>query len=447
MNERKGQGSSVPQLGWWDSGGWALSLIVAYMVLASLPVALAFAYGPTTGAPFWRELGKGAGMFGFALLALQFPLSGRFRLVDRSFGLDVVMRFHKVMAVFAGVLLLLHPASFVISARTFRLLSFETPWQLNLGKAALLLLTLVIAFALLAEKLRVDYQIWRASHKVVIVVLTLGFVHSLLVGSDMRSAGLRVYWWVLFGEAALIFLYRNAFVALWGRRRLRVTGVKQETHDTYTIALEPAHGKVLVHAPGQFWFLKLQRPGRRSEEHPFTISSSPTGEPPMTSTIKESGDYTKTIGVTRPGDGALVEGPYGRFSLVYHEAEAFLFIAGGVGITPIMSMLRCLRDAADPRPAVLLYGNKTEQDIIFRRELDDMGERLQVVHVLGQAPSHWAGPRGYVTEGLIRQHAGHVLERAHVYLCGPPPMMDKVIRALRALGVPDERIHYERFAI
>ncbi|HUV38654.1 MAG TPA: FAD-binding oxidoreductase, partial [Planctomycetota bacterium] len=205
--------------------------------------------------------------------------------------------------------------------------------------------------------------------------------------------------------------------------------------------------KPIAHAPGQFVFLTLRRKGRKSEEHPFTISSSPAADGAFTVTVKKSGVFTNTIDRTAAGDGALVEGPFGRFSYVHTDAQEFLFIAGGVGITPIMSMLRTLRDTGDARPAVLIFANKTGRDILFRDELSKLPANVQVVHVLSQAPDDWRGPTGYVTAEVLTEHAGAMLKSAEVYLCGPPPMMDAVTVSLRSLGVPNRRIHTERFAL
>jgi 3-phenylpropionate/trans-cinnamate dioxygenase ferredoxin reductase subunit len=247
--------------------------------------------------------------------------------------------------------------------------------------------------------------------------------------------------------AAGLFAYRNAYVPFWGRDTFEVDDVSAESHDTYTLSLRPADGGVPDHLPGQFMFLRLDRPGRPSEEHPFTISSPPGQEDCLTVTIKESGDFTNTIGETRPGDRARLEVPYGRFSYVFHEPSAFLFIAGGVGITPIRSMLGRLRDTGDERPAVLIYGNRREKDILFRDELEQLPENMKVVHVLSDPGDDWDGYRGFVRQDIIEREAGDVLDEADAYVCGPPPMMDMVTDGLRSLNVPDRRIHYERFAL
>ena len=158
-------------------------------------------------------------------------------------------------------------------------------------------------------------------------------------------------------------------------------------------------------------------------------------------------DFTKTISQTVAGDVARIEAAFGRFSYVYHQPAQIVFIAGGVGITPIISMIRCLRDSADRRPVLLLYGNKTERDIIFREEIEKLPENFRTVHVLSESDESRRVEKGYITREIIEKHAGEMLSDAHVYLCGPPVMMDKVSQALQALNVSDSRIHYERFTL
>ncbi len=430
----------------WRSGGWGMFLIAGYVVLAALPVILAYLLGPGGGGSFLGELGKAAGLMGFALLALQVALSARLKPIDGPFGLDVVMHFHKSMAVLAGVLLLLHPLLLGLGGYGWGHLSLWTPWYITMGKVALALVVLVIAFAVSFQRLGIEYQLWRYAHKGAILVVVFGFVHGLWVGMDLRPAGAKAYWWLLFLMAAGLFAYRNLYVPFWGRQQFEVTDVTRESHDTWTLSLKPTNGIVPSHLPGQFMFLRLDRPGRPSEEHPFTVSSRP-GREELTATIKESGDFTNTVGETLEGDGARLEAPYGRFSFVLHQPRAFLFIAGGVGITPIHSMLAQLRRTGDERPGVLLYGHEREKDILFREELDDLTPHMKVVHVLSDAGKDWDGYRGYVTEDIIEKEASHVLHEADVYLCGPPPMMDKVVKSLRSLEVPEERVHYERFAL
>jgi predicted ferric reductase len=433
---------------WRDSKTWGGFLIALYFVAAVMPLVAAYWANPSSGEPVLEELALGAALLGFSLLTLQFVLSARIPWIDQPFGLDVVMHFHKGMAILAGILLLMHPVLMAINSGSWFLLGLETSWKINLGKAALLILLFAILFALFFSKIGVDYNVWRFFHKGVVLIIILAFLHSFLIGPDLQNTGMKAYWITLFSAVILVFLIRNIYVPIWGRKRFRVSAVEQTSHDTWTLSFEPEDGtRPITHRPGQFWFLQLIRPGRPSELHPFTISSSPTGEPPLTSTIKQSGNFTDTIGQTRPGDRARIEGPFGRFSLLNYPSDHFIFIAGGVGITPIISMLRYLRDTDDQRPAILIYGNDQEQDILFREELRQMPEHIQVTHTLADPPANWDGHQGYVTTELLRNKAADMLETAEVFLCGPPVMMDKVLTSLKELGIQSSRIHWERFTI
>lgn len=423
-----------------------ICLLAVYLFLSIFPLVLVF-FSHELSEAFFIELGKGAALVGFALLTLQVVLSARFRFIDRPFGLDVIMRFHKHMAIFAAVLLLSHPLLLALGHKSARLFSFETGWRVNLGKVALLLLLLTILFAIFFKMLRVNYQVWRFIHKGAIFIVILGFTHALVIGSDVQKYAMKTYLWALLVIAIGIFIYRNVFVPLWGRQRFEVTSVTQETYNTWNLVLKSKNNQIFPYQPGQFVFLKLLREGYHSEEHPFTISSSPTQKGIITATIKESGDYTRTIGQTKPGDAAFIEAPFGRFSLVHHKAKSLLFIAGGVGLTPIISMLRYLRDTKDERQAIFIYGNRTEDDIIFRTELETLPQNIKLVHVLSEPDSQWQEPQGYVNEQIIREYASDILGYAHVYVCGPPPMMEKVISCLKTIGIKTNKIHYERFAL
>ena len=96
---------------------------------------------------------------------------------------------------------------------------------------------------------------------------------------------------------------------------------------------------------------------------------------------------------------------------------------------------------------VLLYGNKAEKDIVFRDEIEQLPDNFKTVNVLSQPDDNWDGEKGYITSEIIEKYAGGIIKDAHVYLCGPPVMMDKVIDSLQHLKVSDNRIHYERFTI
>jgi ferredoxin-NADP reductase len=125
-----------------------------------------------------------------------------------------------------------------------------------------------------------------------------------------------------------------------------------------------------------------------------------------------------------------------------------VLIAGGVGITPMMSMIRTLADAGDKRPVILLYGSKDWDSITFREELEELKARLvlTVIHVLANPPADWIGERGFTAEVLTR-HLPRPYTAHEYFICGPAVMMDAAIeRALGKLKVPMSKYHSERYS-
>jgi 3-phenylpropionate/trans-cinnamate dioxygenase ferredoxin reductase subunit len=236
------------------------------------------------------------------------------------------------------------------------------------------------------------------------------------------------------------------------RRPYVVAEVKPERGTAWTLTLRPeGHGGMTFH-PGQFAWLTLRSSPFADREHPFSFSSSAEDPNRLGFTIRALGDFTGQIGEVRPGERVYLDGPHGAFTTDRHDhAAGFVFIAGGVGITPIMSILRTLADRGDCRPLALIYANRDWEGVTFREEIEALRTTgrldLRVVYVLERPPEGWDGERGFVTAEVLRRHLPRS-ERRNVYevfMCGPQPMMDAVERALIGLGVDMGDIHTERF--
>ena len=431
-------------------------LIALYVMLIIFPVIVATFWGPGPGNSLLWELGKNCALMGFMLLALQAVLAARFKELERPFGFDTLIRFHRHMGLLAVALLVGHPVLLALGGGGMRLLtSLSAPWPIMVAKAALFLLVVNILLSLYSQRIRLKFEHWRLLHDVLApAILILGFLHSRRIGDDLTIPALRWYWSAMFTLSLAVFVYHR-WVRPWRFRRHRwaVTGVKKEVDRVWTVTLEPPEGhRVFDYLPGQFQFITFHRGrGLPVEEHHWTISSSPAQGAEVASTIKELGDFTATIGQTRPGDTATVHGPFGRFSYLSRPQEKDLvFVAGGIGITPLMSMLRHMRDTAADHTVLLIYANRSEGEIVFRQEIDRIaaGEhpRLSVVHLLGKPGEGWSGETGRLDrEKLERYCQGRVQDRTF-YLCGPPPMIAAAIGMLKDLGVPDERIETEVFS-
>jgi predicted ferric reductase len=192
-------------------------------------------------------------------------------------------------------------------------------------------------------------------------------------------------------------------------------------------------------------------------QHPFSISSSAERTDRVTLSVKAAGDFTSSIAALKPGTTVYLDGPLGAFTLDRHEGPGFVFIGAGVGITPLMSMLRTLADRGDVRPCYLFLGNRDQESITFREEIEGLRSKLdlKVVHVLSRPEEGWEGEQGHIdasvlSRGLTGAEHRHLPQRCRrlvYFVCGPTAMMDDTEDALSRLGVPAERVHTERFGM
>ncbi|MBY0493880.1 MAG: ferredoxin reductase family protein [Cyanobacteria bacterium] len=438
-----------------DPSRAAAARVTLYVVLLALPLIVSTIVQPSRAGPqtFLALLADRFGILGFTIVCLQFVVAARLRWVEWPFGLDMLFRFHRSMAIVAGALLVSHPLLMVLDGETDLVLALAVAWPIQLGRLTLVVLLAVIATSVFRRRLHLRFEQWRVSHNALsVTLLVLASTHSLFAGEDLSTWPMRAIW-AGFVTGALAAYVHHQF--LWHRRTqawYEVSDVRQETHDTWTLVLKPVgQDHVFSYLPGQFHFITFYRAGMPPEEHPFSISSNPGNPRELASTVKASGDFTQTIKHTQPGDRVLVRGPYGRFShLLAPPADRLVFVAGGVGITPFISMLRYMRHAGAWQPTVLLYANKTEDDILFRSELDDMvyqsGGQLRVVHIVSRASAAWVGERGRLDVERLQRYSGPV-GACRFYVCGPPPMMRNAVLMIAECGAGVRNIHTERFAL
>jgi predicted ferric reductase len=423
-----------------------------YPLLAAAPLVILATLNRVSDHLRTAEVGVDCAVVGFTILALQFVITARLSWVEAPFGLDLILIFHRTMALVATALLCVHPLLVAREEGWSLLAGLHVHWYIWVGRLTLALLLLQVAVSLSRRVIRLPYDEWRRLHNpMALAILTLGFAHSLAAGDDMHGGGLFV-WGAVMAVGIGFWLYsRVARPRLLLRNPFRVIDVKLEAPSVWTLTLEPRGDRSFHFAPGQFQFLRLHGADVPSEEHPFTIASSPARPGRISLTIKESGNFTAGIGRVRPGDRATVHGPFGRFSHTLHPEEGDLvFVAGGVGITPLMSMLRYMRDRGEPRRVLLAYASRRAADVLFTNELEAIQAGrypvLRVVHVLADAPPSWVGETGKLDADRVVRLCGGVEGKAF-YICCPPPMAASLIRGLRRMGVSPRRIHTDYFSL
>jgi ferredoxin-NADP reductase len=263
-----------------------------------------------------------------------------------------------------------------------------------------------------------------------------------------------------FTEPAPTFELRQPS-ARWGapqsretRRMLRVAQVIQETPSTRTFVIEPADGAGPIgYQAGQHLTLLVAIDGT-THRRCYSFSSSPASGEPMAITVKRSATGLVSRHLhdsVRVGDTLTATEPAGQFVLPTDPALArtVVMVAGGVGITPLVSLAETLLLEEPRTRVILLTGNRTESEIVFRERLADLAARfaprLDVRHAVDLASAGWGGIVGMLDGSRVLDALERTDAEAY-FVCGPETMMDRVCTALASAGVARDRIHTERFA-
>jgi predicted ferric reductase len=434
------------------TGLWLVALAYTAVVLVPLFVILLGARSPERG--FWVEFGVALGFVGLAMLCLQSVLTARYPKLSGAVGQDTMLQFHRQTGLVAFGFVVAHPVVLLLADSGYW--EFLDP-RVNFLRAIFLIfvvfaLPALIVTSLWRETFHLPYQWWRLGHgALAMLILVVGLVHITRVHHYLADPWKQALWIAMGSTSIGSILYVRALKPLRVRRHpYRLVGISPAASRTWTLTLEPAHGPALGFRAGQFAFLTLADTPFSLEQHPFSIASSAEERDRLEFAVKELGDYTDTIGTTPVGQIGFVDGPYGSLQLPPDPHAGMLMIAGGIGISPVMSMLRTLRDRRHDAPLVVLYAADRVDDLAYDDELDDLARHLslEVVRVLRHPPPGWEGEHGVVDAALVARFlTPDAAATWHVVLCGPPPMMDTAERALRDRGVPLHRIHSERFDI
>ncbi len=448
--------------------GWGVTI-----VLCLVPVFLwgqihpfSTIHGPVA---VMLNIGRVTGLVGMVMYALNLVYATRLRFLERFFGgLNRVYIAHHVLGGLALIFLSFHPL----------FLALRYVYANSLKQAALLLLPNglspfsallhthsiyhagvleqwaiffgIVAFwgmvglLLITFFIKIPYHIWLFTHKFLGVAFFLGGLHVLFITSDTSThAAMKYYMLAITGIGILAYVYRT----LLGRILIRhyqysVDTVKVVAGNVTQLTMRPVKN-LMMYKPGQFVFMRFRDTGTKlsKEWHPFSISSG-TRDGVLQVSVKGLGNYTKSLVAISPGAIADIEGAYGRFSYTNFKNHSQIWVAGGIGITPFLSMARSLPD--DGYSIDLYYSVKTTSELIDWDNLYEIAMakkgNFRIVPYIGDQQ------RGHLGADFIEQTSGG-LKGKDIYMCGPPPMMQSLRKQFKQKGVPGTSLHSEEFAM
>ncbi|WP_223427783.1 ferredoxin reductase family protein [Tateyamaria pelophila] len=428
-----------------------LFMIVAYLVAVTLPLILSLWVG---GPPrrLHQELASGLGILAFSMILIEFVLSGRFKSISNGIGMDVTMRFHQVMARTALGFALLHPFLYQGTPSgghrpwdPTRQLTITTDFStLSTGIAAYLLLPSLVLLAIGRTQLDYKYETWRLIHGIGALLIALLLLHhTVYAGRYGSQPAMTWVWLAMTGIAVGSLLYVYLIVPLLDKSRAwRVTSVTQLTPKKWEVTVKPDGHRGLDYKAGQFVWLNIGHSSFSMKENPFSICSAPAAGPEISFMIKELGDFTRTIAQIESGTVAYLDGPYGNLLVDGRTEPGVALIAGGVGLAPLLGILRQMRLTGDSRKVKLIYGNRLVDQIAYR---DELGAQ-DVFYVLSEPPEAWHGETGFIDAALLnRVFSAKEFSEWVFVMCGPAIMMDIVEDHLIERGTSSHRILSERF--
>jgi predicted ferric reductase len=420
------------------------ALWLGALTVATWPLVQSVA-GP--GLPFLGIVAHVCGMLaGYGVLVLLVLMS-RAPALERGVGADVLARWHSWGGRAVVGLVVVHGwAATAAWAQARGLGVLGSGWEV-LGMPGLpaatvgtLIMVVVAAMSARAARKRLRHETWHGLHLLMYLAIALSFSH-MLAGPDLAGhLVLQVAWALAYTHVfALVLRYRVlAPLRQAARHRLRVSEVRVEGAGVVSITVEGQHLEELHAESGQFFRWRFLTPDHWLNAHPFSLSAAPTGTT-LRLTVKALGDGSRNLQNLPVGTWVIAEGPYGAVTSARRTRRNVLLVAGGVGITPMRALFESMPlDAGED--LLLLYRARTEEELIFRDELEDLARHrgARIGYVLGE------GRDALSSAALLRMVPD--LPGRDVYVCGPPGLMTAVRTSLHGAGFPPEQLHEERFA-
>ncbi len=400
-----------------------------------------------------RAVGRLFGLLATYCALVQFVLMGRLGWLEPIFGLDRLAIFHRRNGAATISFMLLHASIMVVTQHVFMggvdILHVFTLPHVWLATIALALFIMTVGLSIYIVRKHLKFEAWYVVHLFNYLAIVLIPWHQLTNGGDfLTNPAFANYWIALYLFTALNVMYWRFGMTIikFVRHDFTVERVVKETPTATSVYIKARHLDKFKAKGGQFVLVRfLERPFIL-QEHPFSLSRLPDGKT-LRLTIRQLGDFTNMIPQLKPGTKVWVSGPFGAFTHEQQRTNKILYIVGGIGITPIRSMIEDQARRGEKGNAVLLYGNRTVADTIFLDELTKLGRHIDMpIHNVLSDQKGYTGETGFIDAEKIMRLVPDATSR-DIFICGPPPMMFGIMKQLKGVGVPASQIHYERFSL
>ena len=381
----------------------------------------------------------------FALVGLV--LVARIPWIERSVGHDRLVRWHRKLGPWSLYLIFFHVFlvglgyaggdRVSIAVELWRM-TIKYPWMIEADVAFVFMIAAGVS-SYKKARAKMTYETWWSIHALTYAAIALGFMHQVLTGPMFIGHPLNKYFWeaLYIASAGVIVLWRIVIpIARSLRHDLKIDHVTVEGPGIVSIVMRGRSVEKLRAQGGQFFSWRFLQRGHLLVAHPYSLSAAPQ-QGYMRITVKELGDHSGDVINLKPGTRVFFEGPYGTFVAGKASRGHVVLIGGGVGITP----LRALLDEVDYTKEVdLLYRVHSEEDLIFRKELDSVAEHrgARIHYLVGSRKEH------PMTAAYISKFVPAFAD-SEVYVCGPKPLVERVFQSAKDAGIPKDKVHTEEF--
>lgn len=423
--------------------GVGLGVSVGLALTAETRAGFAAPGGPAT------FLGSFTGLVGTYLALVMVLLVSRIPFVERVLGQDGLVRWHRWLAPWPITLLIAHAVLITVgyaqAARTgtwheVGVLIGQYP-DVLIAVVALGIMCAIGLVSIRAIRQRLPRERWWLIHLYMYLALALSYAHVIALGPSFVGHPLTQAVWALvwIATAGVVLGYRFGLPIIRTlRHQLEVVEVRPEGPGVVSVILRGRQLERLPVSGGQFFFWRFLTPGMWWQAHPYSLSALPR-PPHLRLTVKNVGDHSGSLASLRPGTKVAIEGPYGAFTRHAQKQPRALLIAAGIGVTALRSLLEDLPKRSGP---VVIVRASSQDDLVLRREIGELAR-----HKRGELHEMVGGrDRVQLDERTLAQTVPDICER-DVYVCGPEGFVADVVQLVKFLGVADESIHYEAFAL